>query len=145
MLAGTAVGLFLDAGFNTDHLRVPETVDGAIHSVGTWILGLALPGAAFVFGSDFVRNSIWTPRARLLLFLGAAQLGTIVLFEMSPTTLRGWAERLVTVLVVATLGLLQVLSRTNAQTGRQRRVAHESCGWASGRQPLVQLQPHCFD
>ena len=145
MLAGTAIGLFLDAGFNTDHLRVPETVDGAIHSVGTWILALALPGAAFVYGSDFARNSISTSKARLLLVLGAAQLGAIVLFEMSPTSIRGWAERLVTVLVVASLGLLQVLSRTNARTRQQRTVAHESFGWTSGGQPPVQLQPHFFD
>ena len=64
MLAGAATGLFLDTGFNTDHLRVPETFDGTIHGIGTWILALALPGAAFVFGSDFVRNSISTQEAR---------------------------------------------------------------------------------
>ena len=124
MLAGAATGLFLDTGFNTDHLRVPETFDGTIHGVGTCILALALPGAAFAFGSDFVRYSISTPKARLLLSLGAAQLGAVVLFEMSPTMLRGWAERLVTVLAVATLGLLQVLSRTNVQSDRPRTVAH---------------------
>jgi hypothetical protein len=128
MLAGMALGLFLDTGFNTDRLRVPETVDGTIHSVGTWILALALPGAAFVFGSDFVRNSISTLKARLLLILGTAQLGAIVLFEMSPTTVRGWTERLVIVLAVATLGLLQVLSRPNAQAGRSRTVAYSYRG-----------------
>jgi hypothetical protein len=130
VLAGMAIGLFLDAGFNTDHLRVPETLDGTIHSVGTWILALTLPGAAFVLGSDFVRSSISAPLARLLLILGVAQLGAIVLFEMSPTTMRGWAERSVTALAVGTLGLLQVLSRTNARSGRLQTVAHEYRGGA---------------
>ena len=102
---------------------------------------MALPGAAFVFGSDYVRNSISTPKARLLLVLGAAQLGAIVLFEMSPTSLRGWTERLVTVLVVASLGLLQVLSRTNAQTGQPRTVVHGSFGWTFGGEPLCSFNP----
>ncbi len=124
LLAGTAIGLFLDAGFNTDHLRVPETVDGSVHGLGTLIIALALPGAAFILGSDFVRNSISTLMARLLPILGAAQLGAIVLFEVSPKTLRGWAERLVTVFVVATLGLMQIHSRMNAHGGRPRTVAH---------------------
>jgi Protein of unknown function (DUF998) len=128
LLAATAIGLFLDAGFNTDHLRVPATADGTIHGVGTWILALTLPGVAFVFGSDFFRNSIATPKARLLLILAAAQLGAIVLFEMSPTTLRGWAERLVTVLAVAILMMLQVLSHTNAGQSRPRTVAHNYRG-----------------
>jgi hypothetical protein len=128
LLAAMAIGLFLDARFNTDHLRVPETFDGTIHSVGTWILALALPGAAFVLGFDFLRNSISTLKARLLLILAAAQVGAIVLFEMSPTTLRGWAERLVTVLAVATLGCLQSLSRTRAQADQPRTVAHNYRG-----------------
>ncbi len=137
MLAAMAIGLFLDAGFNTDHLRVPETVDGTIHSVGTWILALALPGAAFVFGSDFVRKPMSSQKARLLLSLAAAQLGAIVLFEMSPTTLRGWAERLVTVLALATLGLLQVLSRTHAQAGRPQTAArHYRGGPVFGLSPV---------
>jgi len=124
LLAGTAIGLFIDAGFNTDHLRVPETVDGSIHGVGTLIIALALPGAAFILGSDCVRNSVPTLKARLLPILGAAQLVAIVLYEVSPTTLRGWAERLVTVFVVATLGLMQIISRMNATGGRPRTVAH---------------------
>jgi hypothetical protein len=123
MLAATAIGLFLDARFNTDHLRVAETFDGSIHAVGTWILTLALPGAACVFGSDFVRHSISTRKARLLLILAAAQLGAVVLFQVSPVTLRGWAERLVAVLAVATLGCLQTLSDTRAKADRPQRVA----------------------
>jgi hypothetical protein len=124
MLAAMALGLFLDGGFNTDHLRVAETFDGTLHSVGTWILALALPGAAFVLGSDFVRNSISTRKARLLLILAAAQLGFFALFQVSPETLRGWTERLVIVLAVATLGCLQILSRRRAQADRSQTVAH---------------------
>jgi Protein of unknown function (DUF998) len=134
MLAGVAIGSFLDAGFNTDRLRVPETFDGTIHSVGTSVLALALPGAAFVFGFDFVRNSLSTPKAKGLLILGAAQLGAIVLFEMSPTTLRGWSERLVTVIAVATLGLLQNLSRTCAPSSRPRTTPY-----SSRRGPVLRL------
>lgn len=122
-LAGTAIGLILDAGFNTDRIRVPETFDGTIHSVGTWILALGLPVAAFFFGFDFVRNSTSTLSERLVLIVGGVQLGAIVLFEMSPATLRGWAERLVAVLAVATLGLLQDLSRANAKAGQSHAVA----------------------
>jgi hypothetical protein len=113
MLAGAAIGAFLVAGFNTDYLRVPETVHGTVHGVGTAIFVLALPGAAFVIGSDFFRNPSLGPRAIVLLMLGVAQLGAIVLFEHSPTSERGWSERLVSVLAIATLGLMQVLLRTN--------------------------------
>ncbi len=136
LLVVMAIGLFLDAGFNTDQFRVPETFDGTIHGVGTWMQALALPGAAFVFGSDFVRHSISTPKAKLLVILGAAQLGSILLFEMSPATTRGWAERLVTVLAVATLGLLQVLSRTRPPAGEPRAAAHSSSG-----SPVFGLSP----
>ena len=129
LLVGTAVGSILDAAFNTDHLAVPETVDGTVHSVGTAVLVLALPGAAFVLGSDFVRNSTSTLTARLVLVVAAAELGAIVLFEMSPTTTRGWAERLVTVFAVVTLGLLQVLSRTGGRAvERGRPLQHSSAG-----------------
>jgi hypothetical protein len=142
LLAGTAVGSFLDAGFNTDHLGVPETVDGSVHSVGTAMLVLALPVAAFVFGSHFIRNSTSTLKARLLPILAAAQLGAIVLFEMSPLTLRGWAERLVTVLVVATLGLLQVLSRTGELAGPPREAAQRSStGTLSSVSPQLRHAP----
>jgi hypothetical protein len=114
MLAGVAVGLFLDTGFNTDRLGVPETFDGAIHGVGTLVLALALPAAAFAFGSECVRNCISTPKGTWLLILGTAQLGAVVLFEISPTMVRGWTERLVAVCAVLTLALLQNLSRASA-------------------------------
>ena len=136
LLVVMAIGLFLDAGFNTDQFRVPETFDGTIHGVGTWMQALALPVAAFVFGSDFVRHSISTPKAKLLVILVAAQLASILLFEMSPAATRGWAERLVTVLAVATLGLLQVLSRANAPAGEPRAAAHSSSG-----SPVFGLSP----
>lgn len=110
VLAGMALGLFLDGVYNTDHLRVPATFDGTIHGVGTWILALTLPGAALILGSYLARTSTWRLKARALQALGAAQLGAIVVFEMSPDTYRGTAERLVTVLAVATLALLQSLS-----------------------------------
>lgn len=126
LLVAAVIGVFLVAGFNTDYLRVPETAHGTVHGVGTAVFVLALPGAAFVFGSDLVRNPNLRLKATVLLILGAAQLGAIVLFEHSPMTLRGWAERLVTVLAIATLGLLQVLSRTNERAGSPRTVARSS-------------------
>jgi hypothetical protein len=129
LLAAAAVGSLLDAAFNTDLVGVPETLHGTVHGVGTAVLVFALPGAAFVFGSDFVRNSTSTLTARLVLVVAAAQLGAIVLFVMSPMTTRGWAERLGTVLAVVSLGLLQVLSRTNERAGRTWTAArHSSAG-----------------
>ena len=129
LLVGTAVGSFLDAAFNTDQLGVAETVHGTVHGVGTAVFVFALPAAAFVFGSDFVRNSTSTLTARLVLVVAAAQLGAIFLFEMSPMTTRGWAERLGTVLAVVSLGLLQVLSRTNERAARTWTAAqHSSAG-----------------
>jgi len=136
LLAGAAVGSLLDAAFNTDHLGVPETVHGTVHGVGTAVLVFALPAAAFVFGSEFVRNSTSTLTARLVLVVAAAQLGAIVLFEMSPMTTRGWAERLGAVLAVVSLGLLQVLSRTNGRAGRTWTAAqHSSADPASSLSP----------
>ena len=125
LLVGAAIGAFLDAGFNTDHLAVPETADGTVHSVGTAILVLALPGAAFVLGFAFVRNPTLALKAKVLLILGVAELGAIVLFEQSPMTVRGWAERSVTVFAIATLGLMQVLSRTNERTGSPQMVIRQ--------------------
>lgn len=126
ILASAAIGALLDAGFNTDRLRVVETANGTVHSVGTAVLVLALPATAFVVGFDFLRNPSLKVKAGVLLMLGVAQLGAIVLFEQSPTTMRGWAERLVTVLAIATLGLLQVLFRTNERAGLPQTVARRS-------------------
>ena len=126
LLAAVAVGLILDTGFNTDRLGVPETVDGAIHGVGTLVLALALPGAALVFGSDFVRGSNSRAKGTWLLILGTAQLGAVVLFQMSPTTVRGWSERLVAVCAVLTLALLQNLSRASARPGPPETAPHHA-------------------
>lgn len=57
LLACTAIGLFLDAGYNTDHPRVPETVEGTVHGVGMLIICLTLPAATFVLGFDFTRTA----------------------------------------------------------------------------------------
>jgi Protein of unknown function (DUF998) len=126
MLAAVAIGLFLDTGFNTDRLGVPETFDGAIHGVGTLVLALALPAAAFLLGSDFVHNSKSRTKGTWLLILGTAQLGAVVLFERSPTTVRGWAERLVAVCAVLTLGLLQNLSRASTRSGPPEASRHHA-------------------
>ena len=126
LVAAAAIGALLDAGFNTDHLGVPETGEGTVHGVGTAVLVLALPVAALVLGSDIVRTPSLAAKASVLLILGAAQLGAIVLFDQSPLTWRGWSERLVSVLAIATLGLMQVLSRTNERAGPPRTVARQS-------------------
>ncbi|HEY6317466.1 MAG TPA: hypothetical protein VI462_06220, partial [Acidimicrobiia bacterium] len=100
---------------------------------------------AFVLGSDFVRNSTSTLKARLLLILAVTQLGAMVLYEISPVTMRGWAERLVTALAVATLELLQVLSRTNERAGRPRTAAQQSPTVALSsvfRRPRQAALPH---
>jgi Protein of unknown function (DUF998) len=105
-LAGTAIGLFLDAAFNTDHLRVAETFDGTLHGDGMLIVCLTLPAVALTLGRDFVHSSS-SVRARWLLALGPAQLVAIFGFEVSPLAYRGLAERIAITLGVATLALSQ--------------------------------------
>jgi hypothetical protein len=105
-LAATAIGLFLDSGFNTDHLRVRETFDGTLHGDGMLIICLTLPAVAFTLGRDVVHSSS-SIRARWLLALGPAQLVAILGFEVSPIAYRGLAERLAITLGVATLALSQ--------------------------------------
>jgi hypothetical protein len=90
------------------------------------VLALALPGAAVVFGSDFVRGSNSRAKGTWLLILGTAQLGAVVLFQMSPTTVRGWSERLVAVCAVLTLALLQNLSRASARPGPLETAPHHA-------------------
>lgn len=106
LLAGTAIGLFIDSGYNTDRPHVPATVDGMIHGVGTWILALTLPGAALMLGSCFARTSASALRARGFQALAAAQLVAMVVFEISPDAYRGLAERVVALLAVATVARL---------------------------------------
>jgi len=115
-LVTAAVGLFLDAGFNTDHLRVPETFDGTMHGEGMLIICLTLPAAACILGSDFVRSTN-AAAARWLLAVGPAQLIAIFSFEVSPIAYRGLTERIAIVLGVAILGLLQSLVASGAGTG----------------------------
>lgn len=117
-LAGTAIGLFLDAAFNTDHLRVPETFDGTLHGDGMLIVCLTLPAVAFTLGRDFVHSSS-SARARWLLALGPAQLVAIFGFEVSPLAYRGLAERLAITLGVATLALSQSLTVSSAPAARR--------------------------
>ncbi len=105
LLVGMALGLFLDAGFNTDHLRVPETTSGAVHGVGTLIVGLTLPAAALILGSDFASVSL--PRARWLQVLAVAQCGAIFAFETGPIADHGLAERICIGMALATLALMQ--------------------------------------
>jgi Protein of unknown function (DUF998) len=105
-LVATAAGLLLDAGFNTDHLRVRESFDGTLHGDGMLIICLTLPAVACILGADFVHCSS-SARARWLLALGPAQFIAILGFEVSPFAFRGLAERLAVTLGVATLVLLQ--------------------------------------
>jgi Protein of unknown function (DUF998) len=105
LLVAAAVGLFLDAGFNTDRLGVAETFDGAVHGDGMLILCLTLPSAAYVLGSGFV-SSGWAFRARVLQALGPAQVVAILGFEASPMTSRGLMERIAVGLGVASCALV---------------------------------------
>ncbi len=110
LLASMALGLFLDAAFNTDHLHIAETIDGTAHGTGTWIAVLALPLAAFVLGSDLKQIGAAWSRARWLQVLALAQLLAIMAFETSPLAYRGLAERIVMVTSVVTLAILQSIA-----------------------------------
>lgn len=59
LLTGTAIGLIIDAGYNTDHLRVAETLDGAIHGDGMFIVCLTMPTAALILGTEFAALQPW--------------------------------------------------------------------------------------
>jgi Protein of unknown function (DUF998) len=119
LLAGTAVGLFIDSGYNTDHPHVPATVDGMVHGVGTWIFALTLTGAAFILGSYFAHTSVSAWRGRAIQALSAAQLVAMVVFEISPDAYRGLSERVVALLAVTTLARL--LACTAPTLGSQLR------------------------
>jgi hypothetical protein len=120
LLTGTAIGLFIDSGYNTDHPHVLATSDGTIHGIGTWILALALPAAALTLGSSFVRTWASTLRARELQALGAAQLLATFVFEISPNAYRGLAERIVTLLAVVTLARLQASTAPVSECAQPR-------------------------
>jgi hypothetical protein len=106
LLAFAAVGLFLDAGYNTDHPRVPETPDGTVHGVGMLIVCLSLPAASYLLGSALVGHSA-ALQARWLRLLAAGQVIAILGFEMSPASWRGLMERIAITMAVAALALLQ--------------------------------------
>jgi hypothetical protein len=114
MIVGTAVGLFLDAWFNTDHLGVAETFDGAVHGDGMLIVCLTLPASACILGADFLRL-FHSSRARWLVALGPLQAVAIIGFEVSPTDYRGVAERIAIAMGVATLALVQSFAHASAR------------------------------
>jgi hypothetical protein len=107
LLACTSIGVFLDAGYNTDRPRVPETFDGTVHGVGMLIICLSMPAATLVLGSGLMATSRAALRARCLLVLGAAQLVANLGFEMSPMDSRGLTERVAIAVSLATLFLLR--------------------------------------
>ena len=109
LLACTATGLFLDAGYNTDHPRVLETADGTVHGVGMLIVCLTLPAATFLVGLE--RIPLFSSQARWLQALAAAQMIGILCFEMSPVAYRGLTEWM-TIVAMVTLALLQSVART---------------------------------
>jgi hypothetical protein len=110
LLALTAIGLFLDAGYNTDRPRVPETADGTVHGVGMLIICLTLPAASFMLGSDLMRALGAEPRARWLQVLGVAQLISILGFKIGPLAWHGLTERVAIAFALTTLILLRSLA-----------------------------------
>ncbi len=115
LLLASAIGLFLDAGFNTDHLRVPETTDGTVHGTGTLLAVLMLPASAFTFGSVLKHRGAVPLRARWLQALAVAQFLAILAYESSPVAYRGLVERTVMVIAIANLSLLQTVALRNPQ------------------------------
>ncbi len=116
LLACTAIGLFLDAGYNTDHPRVPETVDGTVHGVGMLIICLTLPAATFALGFDLARKTS-AARVQLLRSLGVAELFAILGYKMSTIASRGLTERVAIAIAVATLVLLRSLAVSRTRGG----------------------------
>ena len=115
LLVGTAVGMILDALYNTDPPRVVETLDGAVHGDGIFIVCLTLPAAALILGTDFaVPATLRLSLARSLQALAFAQAIAIIAFVKSPIAYRGLAERAAVTLGVATLAVLQACARDSA-------------------------------
>ena len=113
LLVFAAVGLFLDAGYNTDHPRVPETPDGTIHGVGMLIVCLTLPAASYLLGSARAGHPA-APGARWLRSLAAGQVIAILGFELGPASWRGLIERIAIAMAIAALALLQSAARSPA-------------------------------
>ena len=107
LLVATAIGLFLQAGFNTDHLGIPETFDGAIHGDGILIVCLTLPVASYMLGSGLARSTRASTRPRWLQALGPLQLLAILAFQIGPKSYHGLIERIAVTMGIVTLVLLQ--------------------------------------
>lgn len=118
LLVGTAVGLFLDAGYNTDHPHVLETADGRVHGIGMLIVCLTLPTASLLLGCAFAQRARTSPRARQVQVLSAAQIVAIVGFEMSPLAVRGILERVAITMAVVTLVALRSVTHGDTDVGR---------------------------
>lgn len=112
LLTFTAVGLFLDSGYNTDHPGVRETTDGTVHGVGMLIICLTLPAAGFILASEVLQLPSMAPRARLLQILSVAQVIAMIGFKMSSTASRGLTERVAVTIALATLLVLRSLAVT---------------------------------
>jgi hypothetical protein len=138
LLSATAVGLFLDATYNTDHPHVMETADGAVHAFGTWVITLSLP-AAVVILSIAVADAGMSAPARWLRVLAAAEIVATLGYEMGPVDYRGVAERVVSVFAVAGIVLLQSLTVRTAPAPR-RATAFDPARFDSGR-----FDPALFD
>ena len=114
LLAGTAVGMILDALYNTDHPRVVETLDGTVHGDGIFIVCLTLPAAALILGTDLARSTLRLSLARSLQGLAFVQAIAIIAFVKSPIAYRGLAERAAVTLGVAILAVLQACARDSS-------------------------------
>lgn len=122
LLSCTAVGLFLDAGYNTDHPHVLETSDGRVHGIGMLIVCLTLPAASFLLGRALGQRTRTMAQARRVQVLAAAQILAIVGFEMSPTAVRGLTERIAITMAVATLVVVRsvTLDATDDELSSER-------------------------
>ncbi len=118
LLVGTALGLFLDSAYNTDHPGVAETADGRMHGIGMLLVCLTLPAACVVLGSALVHVPGARWRAKWMQGLGTAQVIAILGFEFSPTVNRGLVERMAVALAVAGLALLQSVARPPSEEER---------------------------
>jgi hypothetical protein len=120
LLGVTAVGLFLDSAYNTDHPGVAETADGRIHGIGMLFVCLGSPSACFLIGSALRHApSAWW-RARWMQAVGTGQLIAILGFEISPAVSRGLLERMAVALAVVGVALLQSVARPPLDGERDR-------------------------
>jgi hypothetical protein len=118
LLVGTALGLFLDSAYNTDHPGVAETAGGRMHGIGMLLVSLTLPAACVVLGSALLHVPGARSRARWIQVLGSAQVIATLGFEFSPTVSRGLVERMAVALAVAGLALVQSVARPPTEGAR---------------------------